>query len=215
MTSLPGTQSGMDETVSMFLLGQDAFGARVNAVTEQQWTAPTPDTEWRVADLVSHLVTEHQWAPPLLHGLDLESAGKVVEGTRSLPVGGGVGANLAQEWNEAAVASADAVRAEGVAERTVALARGDTPARQYLTEMSFDLLVHSWDLGVAIGYADPLPGKLVEYVYAAVKEFGDLSASGLFAKPVNVADDAPLIDKLVALTGRDPANPLRPEARAS
>jgi hypothetical protein len=33
---------------------------------------------------------------------------------------------------------------------------------------------------------------------------GDLSGSGMFAPPVDCADDAPTIDKLVAATGRRP-----------
>ena len=99
----------MDETLEMFLTGQRAFTARVNAITEAQWSAPTPDSEWSVADLVAHLIDEHRWLPPLMHGLDLESAGEIVAGNRDLPVDGGVGANLAESWNEASAASADAV----------------------------------------------------------------------------------------------------------
>lgn len=194
----------MDELLVMFESGLHEFGARVHAVREDQWDAPTPDSEWSVADLVGHLVEEHRWAPPLLHGLDLASARKVVEGTRDLPVGGGVGANLAQEWDEASIASADAWTEADALERTVSLSRGDTPARQYLGEMTFDLCVHSWDLGTAIGYPHALPEDLVRHTYDAVKGFGDMSGSGFFDKPVDVPDDAPLIDRLVALTGRDP-----------
>jgi uncharacterized protein (TIGR03086 family) len=86
----------------------------------------------------------------------------------------------------------------------VQLSRGPTPARAYLDEMTFDLVVHAWDLGVAIGYPDPVPDELVEPVYAAVKEYGDLSATGMFDAPVDVPDDASMLDKLIALTGRDP-----------
>jgi hypothetical protein len=41
-------------------------------------------------------------------------------------------------------------------------------------------------------------------VYDKAKDFGDLSSSGLFDSPVDVPDDAPTIDRLIALTGRDP-----------
>ena len=194
----------MDELLAMFASGQAEFGKRVHAVTEYQWASSTPDTEWSVADLVNHLIDEHRWVPPLLRGLDLKAAGEVVEGSRSLPVDGGVGANLAQEWDEAAVASADAVRAPGALERTVELSRGPTPARGYLEEMVFDLTVHAWDLGTAIGFAGELPDELVGYVYGRVSGYGDLSGSGMFGTPVEVPDDAPTIDKLVAATGRRP-----------
>jgi uncharacterized protein (TIGR03086 family) len=194
----------MDDELSMFLAAQRAFAERVHAVREDQWQEPTPDTEWNVADLVGHLIEEQRWVAPLMHGLDLDSAGKVVEGSRQLPVHGGVGANLAEEWDEAAIESADAVGADGALDRTVELSRGPTPARQYIDEMIFDLVVHGWDLGRAIGYDQPLPEHLVEAVYAEVRQMGDLSATGLFEKPVPVPDDAATIDKLVGLCGRNP-----------
>jgi uncharacterized protein (TIGR03086 family) len=177
----------------------------VHAVTDEQWSHDTPDSEWDVADLVGHLIDEHRFAAPLLHGLDLVSAGKVVEGTRELPVDGGVGANRAEAWDEAASGSADAFAADGALGRSVALSRGDTPARRYIGEMIFDLVVHGWDLATAIGYTDPLPADVVEAVYAQAEDLGDLSSSGYFSAPVRVPDDAATIDKLVALTGRDPS----------
>jgi uncharacterized protein (TIGR03086 family) len=192
----------MHEQLERFLSAQREFGARVHAVTEDQWDAPTPDSEWTVADLVSHLVDEHRWAAPLLHGLDLDSAGKVVDGTRDLPVDGGVGANLAEAWDEAATGSADAFTAEGALDRRVALSRGSTPVGTYIDEMTFDLTVHSWDLARAIGYADALPDDLVSYVLD--RTGSDLSGSELFAPARDVAGDAPPIDRLVAATGRDP-----------
>jgi uncharacterized protein (TIGR03086 family) len=196
----------MDDLVSKFLTAQRAFTDRVHAVADDQWQAPTPDTEWSVADLVGHVIEEHRWAAPLMRGHDLEAAGKLVESSRSLPVDGGVGANLAQEWDEAAIESADAFSADGALDREVELSRGTTPAHDYLGEMIFDLVVHGWDLGKAIGYSSPLPEDVVRAVYAQAKELGDLSASGVFDAPVNVPDDASTIDKLVALTGRDPGS---------
>ena len=193
----------MDQLLEMFLTASREFGARVHAVRDDQWGAPTPDTDWNVGDLVGHLVDEHRWAPPLFHGLDLESARKVVEGTRDLPVDGGVGANLAEAWDEAAAASTDAVTEADALERTVELSRGPTPARDYLGEMTFDLTVHGWDLGTAIGYGRPLPEELVTYVYERVKGV-DFSGSDLFQPAVDVGDDVPTIDKLVARTGRAP-----------
>lgn len=194
-----------NDLLTKFLTAQRAFGDTVHAVTEEQWRTSTPDSDWDVAALVSHLIEENRWAPPLLHGLDLDSAGKVVEGARSLPVDGGVGANLAEAWDEAAVACADAFSDPGALERTVELSRGTTPVKDYIQEMIFDHLVHAWDLRQAIGFAEPLPADLVEDVYAAAQDFGDLSSSGMFDAPVDVPDDASTIDKLVALTGRHPA----------
>ena len=196
----------MDNLVAMFLSAQSAFDVRVRAIAEDQWHRPTPDSDWDVAALVHHLVDENQWVPPLVHGHDLDAAAKIVEGSRSLPADGGVGANLAKEWDDASVASADAFKEDDAMERTVALSRGPTPARDYISEMIFDHLVHAWDLEAAIGFeGDPLPEDVVEAVYRIAQPLAPMLAeSGMFAKPVEVADDAPTLHKLLALTGRDP-----------
>ena len=194
-----------DDVVQLFLAGQRAFGERVAAISEDQWSAPTPDADWSVLDLVDHLVEQHRWLPPLLRGLDLESAGEVVAGSRTLPADGGVGSNHAELWDEAATAAADAVVEPGVLDREVALSRGVTPAAQYLREMTIDLAVHSWDLGRAIGFSDALPAELVDFAHREASAWGDLSGTEFFGPPVDVASDASTLDQLVALTGRDPS----------
>lgn len=195
----------MENLVSLFLAAQRAFGERVHAVRDDQWQHDTPDTEWTVADLVSHLIDENRWAAPLMRGHDLESAGKIVEGARSLPVDGGVGANLAKEWDEASIAAGEAFREDGALDRTVSLTRGPTPASVYLREMTLDHIVHAWDLGTAIRYPDALPADVVEAAYGMVQGMGGaLADSGMFAPPVEVPDDASTLDKLIGLTGRDP-----------
>ena len=196
--------SSTADLLDAFLRAQRAFGERVHAVREDQWELPTPDDKWNVTELVRHLVEEHRWAAPLLHGHDLESAAKIVEGSRRLPAEGGVGANVAEEWDEAATESADAFSEDGALDRTITLSRGPTPATDYVREMIFDLIVHGWDLQTAIGFSGDFPDDIVEFVYGVAKDLGDLAASGMFNAPVQVDDDAPTMHKLVALTGRTP-----------
>jgi uncharacterized protein (TIGR03086 family) len=193
-----------DVLLDHYLRAQRAFGDRVHAVSEDQWDAPTPDTEWTVTDLVRHLVEEQRWAAPIIHGHDLEAAGKIVEGSRTLPAHGGVGGNVAEEWDEAATEAANAFSEDGALERTVALSRGATPASEYIREMTADLIIHGWDLQTAIGFDGSLPEDVVEAVYEMAREFGDLSSTGMFAAPVEVDESASALDRLVALSGRSP-----------
>jgi uncharacterized protein (TIGR03086 family) len=193
-----------DDLVDAFLIAQEAFSERVQAVADDQWQLSTPDVEWTVADLVAHLVDEHRWAPPLLHGLDMDAAAKVVDGARRFPVNGGVGANYAEAWDEAAAGSADAFTADGALDRKVLLSRGQTAVETYISEMIFDLVVHAWDLGRAIGYQGELPASVVDMAWAQAEKFGDLSASGMFDGPVPGPADSSTVDRLVAMTGRDP-----------
>jgi uncharacterized protein (TIGR03086 family) len=191
----------MDSMVEMFLSAQRAFGDRVHAIGADQWQSPTPDSEWDVGALVAHLIDENRWVPPLVHGHDFDAAAKIVEGAATAD-----GDDLANVWDRVAVASTDAFGEDGALDRTVALSRGPTPVRDYLGEMIFDHTVHAWDLGKAIGYSgDPLPEDVVAAVYEMAKPMAPmLAASGLFADPVEVGDEASTLDKLIALTGRDP-----------
>lgn len=71
-----------------------------------------------------------------------------------------------------------------------------------------EAVVHGWDVAVAIG-ADlrPDPAVLPELhaFLAASAEANPEGTPGLFGPPVSVPSDAPLLDRIVALAGRDPA----------
>ena len=191
-----------DNLVATFLTAQAAFTERVHAVTPDQWQLGTPDAHWTVANLVGHLVDEHRWAAPLLAGLDLDAARALVAG---LGPAGGDDAGLVRFWDLAAATSAEAFGAGAALTGQVAINRGWVPAVEYLEEMVLDLIVHAWDLGVATGYPGPLPAGAVAAIYPLAQAIVDRTPAGMFAAPVDVGADAPVIDRLVALTGRRPA----------
>jgi uncharacterized protein (TIGR03086 family) len=190
-----------DELIETFLSAQAAFTERMHAVGEDQWPLGTPDAQWTVADLAGHLVDEHRWAGPLLDGLDMDAARAVVD--RWGPPGRD-GATLVPAWDRAAVMSAAAFRAGGALTGSVAITRGSVPAVEYLEEMVLDLVVHAWDLGTAIGYPEPLPAAAVAAIYPLAQAIVDRTPAGMFDPPVEVSTGAPAVDKLVALTGRQP-----------
>jgi uncharacterized protein (TIGR03086 family) len=186
----------MDELIELFAVGQREFGARVHAVGDA-WSAPTPDSEWTVADLVDHLIEEHRWVQPLIDGHDFATAGEIVLGTRDP-------GDRVQAWDEAARESYRSVSGGGALTREVALSRGSTPAPDYLREMILDLAVHSWDLGTAVGYQGDLDAGLVSFALGQAGHLGNDGIPGIFGPPVDVPADAAPIDRLVALTGRRP-----------
>jgi uncharacterized protein (TIGR03086 family) len=190
-----------DDLIETFLTAQDAFTERVHAVGPDQWRLGTPDAEWTVTDLVGHLVDEHRWAAPLLAGLDMNAARAVVAGLRPA---GEDGAALVRAWDLAAASAAEAFRTGGALAGQVAITRGWVPAVEYLEEMVLDLIVHAWDLGVATGYPGPLPAGAVTAIYPLAQAIVDRTPAGMFDAPVDVGADAPVIDRLVALTGRRP-----------
>lgn len=188
------------ELLPLFDKAVREFTARVDAVGASDWDKPTPCREWTVRQLVEHLVDEHRWIPPLIGGHDLQTAQQVVEGQADASAG-----DTADDWHAASTASMQALADPDALERTVELSRGPTPVQQYLMEMFFDLVVHGWDLGRAIGYPQPIPDDLVDPVmHVAVSMRDELAASGMFDPPVEIGAGASTVDQLAALTGRDP-----------
>jgi len=170
----------------------DEFARRVEAVTD--WDAPTPDTEWRVRDLVAHVTREQQWVPLLLDGGDPAESENAIEP---------LGADLAAEWRRwSAAATAAWQGADPEAE--VRLSADVVPVSEYLAEHVADVTIHTWDLARAVGTDEELDDDLVAAVWSVFEPQRDaLEASGLFAGPVPVGDDVPLRVRLLALTGRD------------
>jgi uncharacterized protein (TIGR03086 family) len=195
------TQMTADDLIGTFRTAQAAFTERVLAVAGDQWELDTPDARWSVADLVWHLVDEHRWARPLLAGADLDEAAAVAAG---LGPDSRDGATLVREWDRAAALSAAAFSADGALTGSVAVSRGQVPASEYLEEMILDLIVHAWDLATAIGYPRPLPASAVAAIYPLAQAIVDRTPPGMFDPPAQAGADTPLIDRLVALTGRRP-----------
>ena len=132
-----------EDVVELYRRSLEEFGRRVHAVRPDQWGCPTPCDKWEVRNLVSHLVTEQLWVPPLVtEGLTVADVGDRLDGDP-------LGADPVAAWDAASSAALAAFAAPGALERTVHLSYGDRPAGEYAREMLFDLVVHSWDLAAA------------------------------------------------------------------
>jgi uncharacterized protein (TIGR03086 family) len=67
-----------------------------------------------------------------------------------------------------------------------------------------ELVVHGWDIAVAIGQPYAPPVDDVEAAMSFVAAFDAPRDGNLFGPVVLVPDDAPALDRLLGLTGRDP-----------
>lgn len=169
------------------------FDARLSAVRD--WKAPTPDAEWDVEHLVRHVIEEQQWVPPLLAGR------RVGEATPDIAP---LGDDLRSEWNRYSTAATAAWASTDPA-TVVHLSYGTVPLDPYLRQQTADVTIHAWDLARATGSDETLDPDLVRAVWSDLDTQRDMLAeSGLFADPIPVPDGAPLQDRLIALTGRDP-----------
>lgn len=167
-----------------------SFELRLAAVAD--WSAPTPDTEWDTRALVLHVVREQQRAHTLLSGGD-ESP------IRLEPVA----ADLRSEWRRVTDDLREAARAVDP-DAVLRLGRDTVSALQLLQEQVADVTVHTWDLARATGSDESIDDSLVAAVWELfAPQEETLRASGLYAAPVPVGEQATLQSRLLAITGRD------------
>lgn len=174
------------------------FDRRVRRVRVDQWGLPTPCDQWDVHELVNHLVVEQLWAPHLLGGGTIEEAAGRYEGDV-------LGEEPAATWAVAAREARAAWLGLSSLDTVVHLSFGDVPARTYLWQSTFDLTVHAWDLGYALG-DERIDPELVAPVLAWTQE-QDFTGSPLFDFPQPAPPDADAQTRLLALTGRTAQEP--------
>jgi uncharacterized protein (TIGR03086 family) len=165
-----------DDQAKLHRRAVEEFGARVRAVGEDQWGLPTPCSDWSVRQLVNHLVYENRWTVPLMEGGTIAEVGDRFEGDL-------LGDRPRTAWDESSAEAVAAVQADGALERTVDLSSGPTPAREYVSQLFADHLIHAWDLARAIGADERLDPELVdacaawfasmEETYRAIGAIGD------------------------------------------
>jgi uncharacterized protein (TIGR03086 family) len=148
----------------------EEFGARVRAVADDQWELPTPCSDWNVRQLVNHLVYENRWTVPLMNGRTIAEVGDRYEGDL-------LGDRPRQVWDESSAEAVEAVGADGALDRTVDLSSGPTPAREYVSQLLADHLIHTWDLARAIGADERLDPGLVDACAAWFTSMEDIYRS--------------------------------------
>jgi uncharacterized protein (TIGR03086 family) len=169
-------------------------------VTDEQLALPTPCEKLRLKDLVAHVgglalaftaaarkeFGELTDTPPV-DGVPLDEDWRTSYPARL--------AELAKAWNEPA-AWQGMTRAGGI----------DFPGEVAGIVALTEVVIHGWDVARATGQpyeCDPATTAAVLPHVTAIAAEGPVE--GLFGPAVPVADDAPPLDRAVALSGRDPS----------
>ncbi len=194
------------DPVDQLCVAIDATGLLISAVRDDQWAAPTPCPEWTVRDLVGHMVTSNYAFVRILGGTAPEAPGR----TAPEAPGGGADslrpdAGLVDAYRDSAAALVGAFRQPGVLDRVHTVPIGPVPGIAALHLRITEVLVHGWDLARATGQDAVFPEDLAEQELAFSRsKLGDIPQGRTpFAPPQPVPGDAPAIDRLVALLGRD------------
>ncbi|GAA2840106.1 TIGR03086 family metal-binding protein [Crossiella cryophila] len=186
----------------MTMIDHGAATARMTellaGVTDAQLTAPTPCANYQLGDLIEHIGT--------LALAFTQAAGK--QPSDDL-VPDGDAARLEPDWRttiaaqlgELAVAWRDPAAWTGMTK-----AGGlDMPAEMAGQVTLNELVVHGWDVARATGQDYLATDAEVAAALIFVEPFsGPEGTEGLFGPAVAVAGDAPPLDRLLGLSGRDP-----------
>jgi len=181
----------------------EAMGRLVAGVRDEQLGSPTPCPDYTLGDLVEHV-----------GGLALAFAWAA---RKSWPDGAagqspsGDAARLPSDWRDRISADLRALAAawqDPDAWQGMTAAGGiDLPGEVAGIVALDELVVHGWDVARSSGQpyvvADEHLGVVHGFV-AQAQEQASGGGPGIFGPPVAVADDAPLLDRVIGLAGRDP-----------
>ncbi|MGD0706003.1 MAG: TIGR03086 family metal-binding protein [Trebonia sp.] len=180
----------------------DAAGATalvVDHVTPAELGGPTPCAEWDVQTLLNHVIL---WTS---YSLERRAQGE------------SVAPELMERDFAAAPDYADAYRAQldravaawadpAVWDRELDVMGAKTAAADVAALMIAELVLHGWDLAAATGQHYSVSDRAAEAALRAVEANAELFRQYKgFADPLPTAPGAPVLDRALALSGRDPA----------
>jgi len=168
----------------------------VEAVPEDSLGRPTPCQDYSVGDLLDHI-----------GGVAIAFTGAA----RKQPVApapSGVAANLSLDWRERIPRNFMVMNEawqDPSAWTGMTQAGGvDLPAELAAMVALDELVIHGWDLATATDQPAGYEGPGLDAVHQTVQQFRTSGIEGLFGPEVRVAEDAPLLDRILGLSGRDP-----------
>jgi uncharacterized protein (TIGR03086 family) len=211
ITALPA------DTRPMFAAALTTATQVVEGIRPDQLTLPTPCDAYDVQTLLAHLLFAIDRAGVLGRGEDPMAAPEAATGlaTDTSPAA----------WASTAERSIASWADDATLEQPIVLPWMQQPGAVALAMYVNEITVHTWDLAVATGQQPawntealeigftaiqqilPAAGRIesFEAAFANIPEEFRRDASYPFKAAVDLSDDAPLIDRIVAWNGRTPA----------
>ena len=176
----------------------------VAGVPDELLDAPTPCPAYTLGDLVEHV----GGAASAFTGAAVKDLG---DATSQGPSGDA--SRLGDDWRTRIprdlAALADAWRHADAWTGMTKAGGVDLPGEVAGLVALDEIVIHCWDVARATGQPYDCDTPSLEAVNAFVSQFSEPgqeeARAGLFGPVVEVPDDAPLLDRVIGLTGRDPA----------
>jgi uncharacterized protein (TIGR03086 family) len=175
----------------------------VRGIPDDVVDAPTPCPDYTVGDLVDHI----GGAARAFTGAAVKDMGEV---TATAPSGdaSGLGGDWRTRIPRDLIGMAEAWRDPAAWTGMTRAGSVDLPGEVAGLVALDEVVIHGWDLarGIGQGYECDMPS--LEAVHGFVAQFSgpgqEAARAGLFGPVVDVPADAPLLDRVLGLAGRDP-----------
>lgn len=168
----------------------------VAGVPDDALTAPTPCTEYSLGDVLDHVGGLAVAFTAAARKQPLDGAGPSGDASR-----------LGDDWRTRiprdVLALADAWRDPDAWTGMTAAGGIEMPGEIGGLVALDELVAHGWDVARALGLPYESDTATLEAVRTIVAQFGD-DRGDAFGPEVPVPDGAPLLDRVIAMTGRDP-----------
>jgi uncharacterized protein (TIGR03086 family) len=163
------------------------FARLLDRVADDGWTAPTPCSDWSVAELVDHVISTQG----MFRGFVGRANPELPEDRR-------------RAWAEASgLVQADLDDPERAAQTFQGHFGEQTFAAAVDRFLNTDLVIHGWDLARATGQDDRIDPSDVRRVAEVATGFGEaMRGPGAFGPEIEPAADADEQERLLAFLGR-------------
>jgi uncharacterized protein (TIGR03086 family) len=170
----------------------------ISSIRPEDMNKVTPCAAWTVQDLAQHMTAGHRVFAEALDGKKPAMPDQMPD-----VLGDDPGAAYAN----AARATMARWREPGALERTLSLPFADIPASTGINIYLMDQLIHTWDLAEALGRDFSMDADLAEAAHQTIRQIVPPEArgpGGPFGPELSCAADAPVLDRLLAVSGRQP-----------
>lgn len=193
----------------VFVLADRALERVVHQIRDDQWSMQMPPDfasnfpgPVTLRDVIGYHAYDDAWVPDMLAGRSMSEVGE--EGFN----GDLLGDDPKGSFSALVDAACAAAEALDDPDRVVHCSYGDFPAREYLCHISSFRGLRAHDIAQVLGADTKLPDDLVQGLWQElVPREEEWRRYGIFPDRVEVPADAPLQDRLLGATGRQPDGP--------
>ncbi|WP_433478879.1 TIGR03086 family metal-binding protein [Spirillospora sp. CA-142024] len=184
---------------SQMLPAAEAAARIVLEIPETKMDAPTPCPDWDVRALVNHLILWNGRGEAAARRLPVAGPGEDHDFTAE--------PHWAERFAEQARKTAEAWQDPAAWEGNTSLTgnKEGMPA-EFIAGIVFgECVAHGWDLAVATGGEPAFPPPVVQAAWEQIVPTAEMSRRyGALGAEIPVPEDAPLLDRVLGMAGRDP-----------